>query len=169
MRKVTEDYSPEISRQKLDARFAQNPVVADRVKKMTKTQLSVFAALCDGKSFTTAGYSIDADYGVNRASAVALSLEKRHSIPVSRRMIETKADVGGNTKQALFFISSEDLSRLDDEPETLFKECQLDLFRRTSSQAQRDVKRLLRELGTDGLLNLVHAANDGTAPEQNAG
>lgn len=139
---------------------------------MTKTQLSVFAALCDGKTFTTAGYDIDADYGVKRASAVALSLEKRHSIPVTRSLVEAKADVGGSTKQALFFIAPSDLVRLDNEPEVLFSECRKDISRRETNQAQRDVKRLLKEFGKAGLLDLldiVEAANDDSPPEENVG
>lgn len=49
MEKVTDQYSPEIARHKLNAYFSGNLIMLDVIKGLQKSSLCVFAALCDGK------------------------------------------------------------------------------------------------------------------------
>lgn len=137
---------------------------------LNRTQACVLAALLDDKSITTSGYTIPADYGVKRASAVIHSLEKEYSFPISSRRVETESDVGNRTKQSLFFITQEDHERLQVEPEVVFKERHDNACRKKESQAQKDVKRLVKEYGEEGVRELLkRAANDEAAPNTNAG
>ncbi|MGC1068714.1 hypothetical protein WKH16_22505 [Pantoea agglomerans] len=168
-RKVTDDYAPEQARIKLTSFFENHPSALETVQSLNRTQTCVLAALLDSKSVTTSGYTIPADYGVKRASAVIHSLEKEYSFPISSRRVETESDVGNRTKQSLFFITPEDQERLKAEPETVFKERHDSACRKKESQAQKEMKRLVKEYGEDGVLELLkRAANDEAGPDTSA-
>lgn len=154
MQKVTDIYPPEISKTKLETLFAGNQVMLDAIRKMSKSNMCVFAALCDGYVITTTGYTIAADLCVNRASAVSHSL-KQKNLPISSRGVPTKADVGGAVKQAAFFVSNDDLVRLKTEPEKVMKECERDLNSKKRSSAQKEMIRLYREFGEEGVFTLL--------------
>lgn len=102
MQKVTELYPPKISKYKLEKLFSGNQVMLAAIRGMSKSNMCVFAALCDGHVVTTTGYNIPADLCVNRASAVTHALKQKY-LPISSRGVSTKADVGGVVKQAAFF------------------------------------------------------------------
>jgi hypothetical protein len=159
MQKVTELYPPEISKRKLENLFSGNQVMLDAIRGMSKSNMCVFAALCDGHVVTTTGYSITADLCVNRASAVTHSLKKKH-LPISSMGVSTKADVGGAVKQAAFFVSEDDLARLKTEPEKIMKECERDLNSKKRSSAQKDMIRLYKEFGEEGVLALLRNVPD---------
>jgi hypothetical protein len=165
MQKVTDLYPPEISRHKLENHFSGNTAVLELIQKLNKTSLCTFAALCDGNVVTTSGYNITADLCVNRASAVAHSLKKK-LLPVSTKGISTKADVGGAVKQAAFLIDEADLERLKSEPEKVMKECELNLNSQKRTNAQKEMSRLYKEFGEDGILALLRnvAGTNGTPP-----
>lgn len=168
-RKVTDDYAPEMARIKLASFFEGHPSVLETVQTLNRTQACVLAALLDDKSITTSGYTIPADYGVKRASAVIHTLEKQHSFPISSRRVETESDVGNRTKQSLFFITHEDQIRLKAEPEAVFKERHESACRKKESQAQKELARLVKEYGKDGVLELLkNAANDEAGSDSNA-
>ncbi|MGQ6063188.1 hypothetical protein ACUNHI_27555, partial [Serratia sp. IR-2025] len=97
MQKVTDLYPPEIASHNLHNHFAGNEVMLELIKKLNKTSLCTFAALCDGNVVTTSGYNIMADLCVNRASAVAHSLKQKY-LPVTARTISTKE---GANKQVI--------------------------------------------------------------------
>jgi len=78
MEKVTDQYSPEIAQHKLSAYFSGNLIMFRVTKRLQKSSLCVFAALCDGKTITTTGYEVDADFSVKRASAVIHSLKLKN-------------------------------------------------------------------------------------------
>lgn len=169
-RKVTDDYAPEQSRIKLASFFDGHPSALEAVQCLTRTQACVLAALLDSKSITTSGYTIPADYGVKRASAVIHSLEKEYSFPISSRRVETESDVGNKTMQSLFFITLEDQERLKTEPEVVFKERYDSACRKKESQAQKEMRRLVKEYGEEAVLELLKkAANDEAGPDSNAG
>ncbi|CNF23465.1 hypothetical protein OU500_003353 [Yersinia enterocolitica] len=169
-RKVTDDYAPDQARQKLTTFFENHPAALETVQTLNRTQVCVLAALLDDKSITTSGYTIPADYGVKRASAVIHALDKEYSFPISSRRVETESDVGNRTKQSLFFITQEDQERLQAEPEVVFKERHDNACRKKESQAQKEIKRLVKEYGEDGVRELLErAANDEAAPDSNAG
>lgn len=162
MQKVTDLYPPEISRHKLEKLFSGNPVVLELIPKLNKTSLCTFAALCEGNVVTTSGYNIMADLCVNRASAVAYYLKKK-LLPVSVKNISTEADVGGAATQAAFFVEPVDLERLKSEPENVMKECEKNWNSQKRSNAQKDMSRLYKEYGEDGVLELLRntvGAND---------
>ena len=98
MNKVSDVYTPEVSRHKLSVRFGDNLPMIEAIRHMNNSNLCVFAALCDGHTVTTTGYDIPADFWVNRASAVACSLKQLY-LPIETQTIQTKADVGGTTKE----------------------------------------------------------------------
>lgn len=138
-------------------------------KTPDRTQACVLAALLDDKSITTSGYTIPADYGVKRASAVIHALEKKHSFPISSRRVETESDVGNRTKQSLFFITHEDQERLKAEPESVLTERHESACRKKESQAQKELGRLVKEYGEEGVLELLkRAANDDAGADSNA-
>ncbi|MBU6520484.1 hypothetical protein KOL70_21250 [Pantoea sp. B270] len=169
-RKVTDDYAPEQARVTLASFFEGHSSALEAVQRLNRTQACVLAALLDSKSITTSGYSIPADYGVKRASAVIHALEKEYSFPISSRRVETESDVGNRTKQSLFYISHEDQARLKAEPEVVFKERHDSACRKKESQAQKDIRRLVKEYGEDGVQELLRrAANDEAGPDSNAG
>lgn len=165
MQKVTDLYLPEIARHKLQKHFADNAVMLELIQKLNKTSLCTFAALCDGNVVTTSGYNIMADLCVNRASAVAHSLKQKF-LPVTARTISTKADVGGAVKQAAFYIDKVDLERLKSEPEKMMKECERNLNSQKRTNAQKEMSRLYKEFGEDGILALLRnvAGANGTPP-----
>lgn len=167
-RKVTDDYAPDQAREKLTTFFANHPSALETVQSLNRTQTCVLAALLDDKSITTSGYTIPADYGVKRASAVIHSLEKEHSFPISSRRVETESDVGNRTKQSLFFITRADQDRLKIEPEEVFKERHDNACRKKESQAQKEIRRLVKEYGEDGVRELLKkVANDEAGPDLN--
>jgi len=170
MRKVTDDYTPEQAHDELVTFFDSHPEAIEVIDSLTRTEACVLAALLiDSKSLTTSGYSIPADCSVNRASAVVHSLEKKHSFPISSRKVETESDVGNKTQQSLFFITKENQQRLKEDPLTVFNECHESAVAKKESQAQRDMRRLVREYGEDGVLEMIkRAANDAPSPEKNA-
>ncbi|MBJ4981169.1 hypothetical protein JGG16_24440 [Salmonella enterica subsp. enterica serovar London] len=106
-----------------------------------------------------------ADLCVNRASAVAHSLKQKF-LPVTARTISTKADVGGAVKQAAFYIDEVDLERLKSEPEKMMKECERNLNSQKRTNAQKEMSRLYKEFGEDGILALLRnvAGANGTPP-----
>lgn len=160
-RHVSEDYSPISAREKLLTLFESHPSAVIAIKALSKRQVCVLAALLDHKSFTTRGYNIPADYGVNRASSVAHALDKIHSFPISSRLIDTETEGGSMTKQAKFYISEEDFVRLLENPEEVFKERRANACRVRSSQAQKEIARLVKEYGKEGVLELLTSvAND---------
>jgi len=160
-RKVTEDYAPEIARQKVSNFFENHPETATVVNSLSRTKVCVLAALLDNKSVTTSGYSIEADYGVKRASSIVHALEKLHSFPISSKRIDTESEVGNMTQQSIFFIKEEDREKLREDPEAVFKERHEKACRIRESQAQRAIRRLVREYGEDGVTELLkRAAND---------
>lgn len=162
MQKVTDLYPPEIASHNLHNHFAGNEVMLELIKKLNKTSLCTFAALCDGNVVTTSGYNIMADLCVNRASAVAHSLKQKY-LPVTARTISTKADVGGAVKQVAFYLDESDLARLKSEPEKMMKECERNLNSQKRSNAQKEMIRLYKEFGESGVLELlrnVSGAND---------
>lgn len=161
LRKVTDDYAPELARQKVATFFEDHPETVQSIIELSSTKVCVLAAMLDEKSITTSGYTIPADYGVKRASAVAHALDKIHSFPISHRLVETESDVGKMTKQALFFISPDDREKLKQDPDAVFKERHENACRTRESQAQKEMKRLVKEYGQDGVLELLkNAAND---------
>lgn len=157
MQKVTDLYPPEIASHKLQNHFYGNTVMLELIQKLNKTSLCTFAALCDGNVITTSGYNIMADLCVNRASAVAHSLKQKY-LPVMARTIPTKADVGGPAKQAAFYIDEIDLERLKSDPEKMMKECERNLNSQKRTNAQKDMSRLYKEFGEDGILTLLRNA-----------
>ncbi|WP_455915902.1 hypothetical protein [Pantoea agglomerans] len=164
-RHVTEDYSPVSAREKLITLFESHPSAVEAIKSLSKRQVCVLAALLDHKSFTTWGYNIPADYGVNRASSVAHALDKIHSFPISSRLIDTETEGGSMTKQARFYISEEDYVRLLENPEQVFKERRDNACRIRGSQAQKEIARLVKEYGKEGVLELLTSvANDEFGP-----
>ncbi|MBN3074474.1 hypothetical protein H4F33_20730 [Pectobacterium brasiliense] len=165
MQKVTDMYPPEIACHKLQNHFTGNAVMLELAQKLNKTSLCTFAALCDGNVVTTSGYNIMADLCVNRASAVAHSLKKKY-LPITARTISTKADVGGVVKQAAFYIDEIDLARLKSEPEKMMKECERKLNSQKRTNAQKDMSRLYKEFGEDGILVLLRnvVGENGTLP-----
>jgi hypothetical protein len=166
MNKVTELYPPEIAKHKLSDHFSENVLMLEMINHMGKSDLCVFAALCDGKTITTTGYEIDADLSVKRASAVIHSL-KQKNLPISTNTIPTQSDVGGTTKQSVFFISDDDLRCMKSNPEKVMKKCEKLQVQQKRSHAQKDVARLCREFGKDGVLKLLNqvAANDQMPPD----
>lgn len=88
------------------------------IKRLQKSSLCLFAALCDGKTMTTTGYEINADFSVKRASAAIHSL-KLKNLPISTNSVLTGSDVGGTTNQAVFYISKDDLHSLKSDPEKI--------------------------------------------------
>lgn len=160
-RKITEDYSPELARQKVISFFESHPKVAKSTNELSDTKVCVLAALLDGKSITTSGYSIPSDYGVKRASAVAHALEKIHNFPISHSLVDTESDVGKMTKQARFHMTESDREKLQRDPDCVFKEMYAKACKTRETQAQKEMKRLLKEYGEDGVLELLkRAAND---------
>ncbi|MFH2379677.1 hypothetical protein ABK675_23055 [Hafnia paralvei] len=161
LRKVTDDYAPELARQKVATFFEDHPDMVQSINELSSTKVCVLAAMLDEKSITTSGYTIPADYGVKRASAVAHALDKIHSFPISNRLVETESEVGKMTKQSLFYISHEDIEKLKQDPQSVFKERHENACRTRESQAQKEMKRLVKEYGQDGVLELLkNAAND---------
>jgi len=168
-RKVSEDYAPEIARQKVSEFFKDHPETATTINKLSKSKVCVLAALLDDKSITTAGYSIEADYGVKRASSVIHALDKLHSFPISNKRIDTASEVGNTTQQSRFFITEEDREKLRENPEAVFKERHDNACRIRESQAQKAMKRLVKEYGEEGVRELLkRAANDEAGPDTNA-
>lgn len=165
MQKVTDLYPPEIAHHKLQNRFSGNTVMLELIQKLNKTSLCTFAALCDGNVVTTSGYNIMADLCVNRASAVAHSLKQKY-LPITTRTVSTKADVGGAVKQAAFFIDENDLERLKSEPEKVMKECERNLNSQKRTNAQKEMSRLYKDFGEDGILALLSnvRGTNGTPP-----
>lgn len=168
-RKVSEDYAPEIARQKVSEFFKDHPETAITINKLGKSKVCVLAALLDDKSITTAGYSIKADYGVKRASAVIHALDKIHSFPISTKRVDTASEVGNMTQQSLFFITEEDREKLKENPDAVFRERHNIACRIRESQAQKAIKRLFKEYGEEGVRELLErAANDEIGPDTNA-
>lgn len=168
--KVTEDYAPEIARQKVSNFFKDHPETAILINRLSKMKVCVLAALLDNKSVTTTGYSIKADYGVKRASSIVHALDKLHSFPISSKRVDTESEVGNMTQQSIFFIKEEDREKLREDPETVFKERHEKACLIRESQAQRAIKRLVREYGESGVKELLkRAANDESKPRTNAG
>lgn len=167
MNKVTEFYTPEIAKNKLGAHFSDNMPMLEMINHMGKSDLCVFAALCDGKTITTTGYDIEADLSVKRASAVIHSL-KQKNLPISTNAINTQSDVGGTTKQSVFFISGDDLLSLKSNSEKIMKKCEKIQVQQKRSHAQKEIARLYREFGKDGVLKLLNqvAANDQLPPDE---
>ncbi|HCM2003279.1 TPA: hypothetical protein ACJG01_002838 [Salmonella enterica subsp. salamae serovar 21:z10:[z6]] len=61
MNKVSDVYTPELSRHKLSVRFSDNLPMIEVIRHMNNSNLCVFAALCDGHTVTTTGYIDTAD------------------------------------------------------------------------------------------------------------
>jgi hypothetical protein len=172
MNKVSDVYTPEVSRHKLSVRFGDNLPVIEVIRHMNNSNLCVFAALCDGHTVTTTGYDIPADFWVNRASAVACSLKQLY-LPIETQTIQTKADVGGTTKQSVFYMSDISIQRLETEPEKIMSECEKLQGVQKKSCAQKDMARLYKSFGEEGVLELLRnacSANDAPpSGEQKAG
>ncbi|WP_411706169.1 hypothetical protein [Edaphovirga cremea] len=169
MRKISEDYNVITAREELLALFPDNVTAESSINAISDQDVCVLAGMLAGKSITTAGYSIPADYGVKRASAVALRLEQ-FAFPVSTRRVETESDVGSKTYQSLFFISEKDRERLRTDPDTVFCECKQLASQKKLRREKQDMRRLLKELGTDGVQELLNqVANDGSDSKKNTG
>ncbi|EAR2000281.1 hypothetical protein EH025_11095 [Salmonella enterica] len=87
--------------------------------------------------------------------------------------IQTKADVGGTTKQSVFYISDISIQRLETEPEKIMSECEKLQRIQKKSCAQKDMARLYKSFGEEGVLELLRnacSANDASpSGEQKAG
>lgn len=168
-RKITDDYSPELARQKVTTFFESHPEIAKSTNELSDTKVCVLAALFDGKSITTSGYSIPSDYGVKRASAVAHALEKIHNFPISHSLVDTESDVGKMTKQARFNMTETDREKLQKDPEIVFKEKHEQTCKTRETQAQKEMKRLVKEYGENGVLELLKRAANDESGSKNAG
>jgi len=166
MRKISEDYSAQSAREELNQIFADHPTVQASIDAMSNTTVCVLAGMMSGKTVTTAGYTIDADYGVKRASAVMHNIEQ-HWFPVSSRRVETESDVGNKTHQSLFFISKDDLHDLTVSPEHVLDKCREHASIKKNQREQQDMRRLLKELGTDGVQKLLDQVANDSDPDKN--
>jgi hypothetical protein len=166
MRKISDDYSAESAREELNELFTDHPAIQASIDDMSNTTVCVLAVMMAGNSVTTAGYTIDADYGVKRASAVIHSIEQ-HLFPVSSRRVETESDVGNKTHQSLFFISKEDLEHLKTAPDDVFNRCREQASVKKMQREQQDMRRLLKELGTDGVRKLLYQVANDSDPDKN--
>lgn len=157
MEKLYTDYSLKEARRVVSTTFSMHPTFIEQTSKMSACYLFPLAALCQGKTLTTTGNSIDANYKITRASAVIRHLRKFYAIPIQRRIIMTTTRTGGNAKQALFYISKEDLSELEANPEAVFRRQLLKMKADTNAQALKKLHNLVQELGYNWVRNQLEA------------
>lgn len=168
MRKISDHYSAAAARQELRKRFDNSSTALACIEKLSDTCACALLVMMEGKTLTTTGYSIPADYGVNRASAVIHTLEQA-LFPVSNRRIETESDVGKKAYQSVFFIAAEDREKLEMSPDEVFLQCRRILCQKKWHREVQDMRRLLKELGSEGVRELLEqVANDSFGPEESA-
>lgn len=161
MHKVTDVYTPDLAKSRLAERFEGNDAILEVVRKLHKTPLCSFAAMCDGYFLSTTGNTAQADFCVNRASAVIHTLKQFH-IPVSTHIQNVQSDVGGVAPQAVFFISENDLDKLENDPVKIMRDCESRLQSLKQVHVQKEINRLVKEYGEKELMKLINnaSAND---------
>ncbi|WP_312044259.1 hypothetical protein [Erwinia sp.] len=168
MRKISDTYSAVSAREELRKRFDSSSAALTRIEKLSDTCACALLVMMEGYTITTTGYSVPADYGVNRASAVIHTLEQAF-FPVSNRRIETESDVGKKAYQSVFFITAEDREKMELNPEEVFLQCRHILSQKKWHREVQDMRRLLKELGPEGVRELLEqVANDSSGPEESA-
>lgn len=153
-KKLMEFYTPIKAHQLLKNNFSTNPVVTEIINKMSRTHRCVFAALCDGQTITTNGYSIPADYSVNRAPAIAHALRELN-LPIESKYAPAISDTGGVTRQSIFYMRRTMILRLHTEPSKVITECSNQRAEKKWNQAKGDIERLYREFGKAVLLKMI--------------
>lgn len=161
MIKLTDNYQPDVAKSRLIERFKNTPSVLEVIRKLHKAPLCSLAAMCDGYVLTTSGNNVNADYCINRASAIIHDL-KQFNIPISTATHNVLSDVGGVATQAVFFISNGDLEMLENDPEMIMQQCAGHIRELKQTQAQKEINRLYKEYGEKGIWKFVRnaCAND---------
>lgn len=163
MTKVTIDYPSSIARRKLSVLFNNSPFMLSLVHDMCDSQAIVLAAMCDGKSVTSAGNRIEADYEVTKLAAVIDVLENKFYLPVSRMKIATASDTGAGTVQAKYHIAEDDMDLLLQDPEAVLLMRERLALSKLKSRDERCLKRLVAVHGYEEVfrsLQALGAAND---------
>ncbi|EKT64688.1 hypothetical protein [Providencia alcalifaciens] len=160
MRKVTDVYSPELAKEILGKHFSNNIEMINIINRLKKSGLCVLAALCEGRTVTTTGYDIDADFCVNRASAVIHAL-KQKGISIKTHKILTTADVGGMTQQASFSLDEQTLEALKKHPKKTLAECKKELLKHKKLSALKVLTRLCKTYGENEVHRMLHYASTG--------
>lgn len=150
------DYPPELSRKALTKHFSHHPEFLNTINDLSRCYICPLAALCDGKTITTSGNAIEADYGISRASAVVQFLRKKMGIPITRELIVIHIDCGMKARQARYSISKNDLETLKKNPMkhscVNIPSCESE----AKVQARKYIQRLVEQHGKDWVAVLLH-------------
>lgn len=163
MTKVTFDYPPETARRKLSSIFSDSPTMLLHINDMCDSQVTVFAALCDGKSVTNAGNRLEANYEVTKLASVIDVLENKFFLPISRHKVLTESDTGAIAIQARYTISPAELEELITDPEEMLLQREREAFIKLMRRDTRCLRRLISVHGYEEICRTLESmapAND---------
>lgn len=138
----------------LEELFSEAPLMMDIIKGMSGTSKRLFAALCDGKTITTTGYSVKADIYIHRASAPIKTL-REYCLPIDDKFVQSVSTLGNPSQVKVFFLSRESFLRLTKNPKWVIEE-----YRERSKIAKydsnkNDLRRIYNLYGEEDTLKLI--------------
>lgn len=162
MNKLWIDYSPEKARYTLERKFCAHPEFLQYLRKLSRSNLSILAALCDGKSVTTLGNLVEADYGITRASAVIQFLRKQFSIPITRELKVISTDCGMKARQAIYKIEACNLVLLKNNLNMYSDADNPHSVSLAKMQAKKKIQRLIDQFGHEWVIKTLEDISHGT-------
>ncbi|PQJ58495.1 hypothetical protein [Photobacterium angustum] len=147
MLKLTTDYTPEVSRQKIYDLFLDTPSLYQIALDLNDTDIIVLAALCDGKSVTNSDYEIGADYSMIRLSAIIGRL--RRYFPITAIEVNCLNEIRKHAKRNKYIITKDNFNKLLDDPLVALSECESIALRKKDTREKQDIARFIRRHGEE--------------------
>ncbi|WP_318437982.1 hypothetical protein [Photobacterium leiognathi] len=146
MLKLTNDYTPSASRQKLYDLFSDVTCLYQLVLDMNDADAIVLAALCDGKSVTNSDYDdIGADYSMIRLSAIIGRL--RLNFPITAIETNVLNEIHKPAKRNKYIISESNLTDLLSEPLKVLSRCENLASLKKDRREKQDIARFIKRHG----------------------
>ncbi|ONI56912.1 hypothetical protein N499_1390 [Wolbachia pipientis wVitA] len=162
---LTSEYKPELAKSKLTKYFGDKVSLVEINNSLTDLNRIALAAMCDGKTITSSGNNVHADFEVTRAPAIADTLVNEFNLPITRQRIETVSETGNKASQSLYYIEDSALEELLNNPDEVLSRNKKKNDMKAWGRSERDLKRLVQRFGVEDIisyLSAMHSSNDDT-------
>lgn len=152
---LTSEYKPEQAKAKLTKYFGDQIPLIEINNSLTDLNRIALAAMCDGRTITSSGNSINADFAVTRAPAIADALVNEFNLPITRQRIETVSGTGNKASQSIYYIDDSALEELLNDPESVLSRNKKNNEIKARGRSERELTRLVKRLGADDIISYL--------------
>lgn len=149
------DYSPLLSRKKLDELLTSRAFLADHLRGLHGNSVVVANAILRGKTVSNLRYEVGADIEIARCDAIIGDLRRRFHLPISREMVTVKSRSGHLVKRAKYTVTDSDKEALFSNPGRVFKYVRKTMFIHRTTEESRAINRLAARYGKSGAVKRV--------------